>query len=121
MKTTEVFAETVIELTIAVLHIKDSATSVTRRYVKHQDGQHDQRNIPNVRHYMCSICSIQGHYDQPCHVAMHYFQDLATLFGVNIPQQASVNTHIAQTTEQLTIKQTGPNSKDSQYFRTRVL
>ena len=33
-----------------------------------------------------SICSVPGHYEEHYHIAMCHFQDLATLFGVNIPQ-----------------------------------
>ena len=56
-------------------------------------------------HYVCSICTLTGIYEQHCHVAMYQFQDLATLFGINTLQQTNVKRHNTQKVEHLAIKQ----------------
>ena len=38
------------------------------------------------------------------HVAVYQFQDLATLFGVNIFQQANANNHTTEVVEELVIE-----------------
>ena len=52
--------------------------------------------------------------EQHCHVAVYQFQDLATLFGVNILQHTNANNLNNQSVGQLAIKQTSPKSHNSQ-------
>ena len=75
-------------------------------------SQYNHRNSPNVRCFVCSICSIPGHYEQHCHIVMCQFQDLATLSGVNMPQPLITNTHTIQI-QQLAIEQDDDNKQDS--------
>ena len=55
---------------------KDVVMSIDGWKNNHQLDDHTgQRSIPNVYHYICSICSVQGYYEQHGHVAVCQFQD----------------------------------------------
>ena len=55
-----------------------------------------KRNSTSVRHHVCFICSVLGHFKQYCHAAMYHFQDLAILLGVDLQQQTNITTNNAQ-------------------------
>ena len=77
-----------------------------RKNAQLNNGQFMKRNAPYVRQNVCSICSIPGHYEQHCQIAMYQFQDLETLFGLNMPQQAnSDSTGTQSRPQQLAMEQ----------------
>ena len=43
--------------------------------------QYNTRNSPNIRHYVCSVYSVPGHYDQHCHVVIYQLQDFEHSLG----------------------------------------
>ena len=51
---------------------------------------------------------------------MYQFQNLATFYGVNIPQQAHANIYTIETVEQLETEQKSPKNQDSYILRTEV-
>ena len=57
------------------------------------------RNASNSRHYVCSIHSVPGHYEQHHHVAMYQFHDLATFSGVNLLEETNATTNNGQANE----------------------
>ena len=70
---------------------------------------------------MCPVCSVQGCYEQNCHIAMYQREDLAMLFGINMPQQANANVHIILVVKQLATEQRRPQiSMASKIFSTGV-
>ena len=73
-----------------------------------------QRNIPNVCHYVHTICSLPGHYEQHFHIMRHQLQDLATLFCVNMPLPANSNKSNNLSVEKRVMEQIKQNSYDSQ-------
>ena len=69
----------------------------------------------NVRHYVCSICSVPGHYKQCCHIAVYQYQALTAVFGVNMQQQTNTKLNTAEA-QQLVTEQNDDNVQDSLYF-----
>ena len=49
--------ETIMQVTIAGLHVGDSATSMTEDMLTVKM----EKSIPNVKYYVCSIHIVQGH------------------------------------------------------------
>ena len=63
------------------------------------------KEIPQMYIIICvSICSALAHCKKYCHAALYQLQDLATLFSVNIPQEANVTNHTNKAVEQLATK-----------------
>ena len=88
---TEVKVETTTWATITGLPVKYFTVLMTADMeIKYNMNK---VNTENVRHYISSIWSVPGHYEQHCHVAMYQFQDLTISFGVNMPTHKSKHAH----------------------------
>ena len=48
----------------------------------------------NVRHYVCCTCHIPECCEKQCYVSMCQFQDLGTLYHLNIPLQKNAYSTI---------------------------
>ena len=78
---------------------RDMGARFHNNYGRFSDkGHYNQRDSPNVIHYLCLICSFPGHWVPHCHVAMYHIQDFQDYLVFIYHSKCWHNTWSAKTT-----------------------